>query len=131
MENVKLWLRKFKKAFSNKYILGLTLLLLILGSIGTSASLDKFTKKPAEDKQENYQKAQPQQAESEQQVLARNIQAPQIYIYGGERSFSSGGMIAIASTDEPAVQIGGYNISGSAEIAVYKADEQTLLDYLT
>lgn len=58
-------------------------------------------------------------------------QSPQIYISGGEQGYSSGGMIALASTDEPAVMIGGYKISGEAEVAVYHADENALLDYLT
>lgn len=58
-------------------------------------------------------------------------QSPQIYIYGGQGGFSSAGLITLASTDEPAVQIGGYNISGTAEITMYKADLNSLLDYLT
>ncbi len=58
-------------------------------------------------------------------------QSPQIYIYGGQSGFSSAGLITLASTDEPAVQIGGYNISGSAEITMYKADLNSILDYLT
>jgi uncharacterized protein YfaS (alpha-2-macroglobulin family) len=75
--------------------------------------------------------AQFQQSSDQQQVLGRNIQAPQIYIYGGDQKFVSGGMIALASTDEPAVRIGGYNISGAAEVAVYQANEDALLGYLT
>jgi alpha-2-macroglobulin len=63
-------------------------------------------------------------------VLGRSYQSPQIYINGGEARYSSGGVISLASTDEPAVQIGGYNISGDAEISVYQADESLLLNYL-
>ncbi len=58
-------------------------------------------------------------------------QSPQIFIYGGDNSFSAGGLISLASTDEPAVQIGGYNISGNATVEVYKANPDMLLDYLT
>ncbi len=57
-------------------------------------------------------------------------QSPQIFVYGGENSFSAGGLISLASTDEAAVQVGGYNISGSAVIDVYKANKDLLLDYL-
>ncbi len=58
-------------------------------------------------------------------------QSPQIFIYGGDNSFSAGGLISLASTDEPAVQIGGYNISGNATVEIYKANPDMLLDYLT
>lgn len=63
-------------------------------------------------------------------VLSSNYQVPQIYISGGEQGYSSGGMIALASTDEPAVVIGGYNTSGEAEISMYEATETDILDYL-
>ena len=56
---------------------------------------------------------------------------PQIYISGGKQGYSAGGMIALASTDEPAVNIGGYDVSGKVEVSIYEADEQALLDYLT
>lgn len=55
---------------------------------------------------------------------------PQIFISGGDQGYSSGGIIALSSTDEPAVVIGGYNISGDAEISMYEADENGILDYL-
>lgn len=57
-------------------------------------------------------------------------QSPEIYIYGGEGGFSEGGLISQAATEEPSVQIGGYNISGNAEISIYKADKDSLLSYL-
>ena len=63
-------------------------------------------------------------------LVDAGYQSPQIYIYGGDSSFSSGGLIPIASTDQPIVQIGGYNISGNAQIDIYKADSAILLDYL-
>ena len=65
---------------------------------------------------------------SDGQVLGSTY--PQIYISGGDQGYSSGGMIALASTDEPAVVIGGYNTSGKAEIKMYKANEEALLNYL-
>lgn len=97
------------------------ILLLLLLPLLTFAAIN-LTQKKTE---------QPQPTDSREDVLGRNIQAPQIFISGGDQGYSSGGMIALASTDEPAVQIGGYNISGSAEVAMYEANEDALLDYLT
>lgn len=72
------------------------------------------------------------QKPSTQQVAGtNNVRSPQIFIYGGDQGLTSGGVIALASTDEPAVQIGGYNITGNADVAIYKADENALLSYLT
>lgn len=69
-------------------------------------------------------------AEKKQQVLGRNTAAPQIFISGLNQKYNSGGVIPIASTDEPSVQIGGYKISGKAEIALYQANKEALLTYL-
>jgi uncharacterized protein YfaS (alpha-2-macroglobulin family) len=63
--------------------------------------------------------------------LEAGYRSPQIYIQGGDSPFSAGGLIALASTDEPAVQIGGYNISGQAEVSIYKANLDLLTNYLT
>ena len=65
-----------------------------------------------------------------QKDTVAGYQSPQIYIYGGDNAFSSGGLIPLASTDEPSIQIGGYNISGSAQVDLYKADTGLMLDYL-
>jgi uncharacterized protein YfaS (alpha-2-macroglobulin family) len=40
-------------------------------------------------------------------------------------------MIALSSQDEPYVQIGGYDVSGEIQVDVYKADESSLIKYLT
>jgi alpha-2-macroglobulin len=71
--------------------------------------------------------------QNNQAVLGNNnYQYPQIYLYGGNNSeYSSGGLITLASTDEPAVVIGGYQLSGEAEIAMYVANKEMVLDYLT
>ena len=63
--------------------------------------------------------------------VSAGYQSPQIYINGGENSYSSAGLITLASTDEPAVSVSGYNITGIAEITLYKADLPSLLNYLT
>jgi len=62
--------------------------------------------------------------------VTAGYQSPQIYINGGDGGYSSAGLITLASTDDPAVQIGGYNIAGSAEISMYKADLLSVLNYL-
>lgn len=78
-------------------------------------------------KQPTQTKSQPNNSD----VLGSSrYQYPQIYISGGEHSYSNGGLIALASTDEPAVVIGGYNLSGDADITMYEADEDSMLNYL-
>ena len=57
-------------------------------------------------------------------------QKPQIYISGGNYKYSAGGVIPIASTDDPVVEVGGYNVSGKLVIDVYQADQAALLKYL-
>lgn len=68
--------------------------------------------------------------ENNDDVLGRYSQAPGIFIYGDNQQYVSGGMIALASTDDPSVEIGGYNLSGTAQISMYKADINSLLNYL-
>jgi len=70
--------------------------------------------------------------EADKGILGWNAyQEPNIYLSGGENGYTAGGMIALASTDEPAVVISGQQISGGqAEIAVYEASEVDLLNYL-
>jgi uncharacterized protein YfaS (alpha-2-macroglobulin family) len=58
-------------------------------------------------------------------------QTPQIYISADESGYSSGGLISLASTDEPAVFINGYKITEDASIEMYKANEESVLAYLT
>src|ERR1051326_864731 len=55
---------------------------------------------------------------------------PQLFISGGKDYYSSGGLIALSSTEEPAVQISSYNLSGEAKIEVYKVGELDLLNFL-
>lgn len=121
--------RNAQRLFTNKVFLILLLLLPLISFAALNLTQNKFYRQE-EPEQKIEQKSQPQQTTGSD-VLGHNIQAPQIYISGGDQGYSSGGMIALASTDEPAVQIGGYNISGSAEIAMYEANEDALLDYLT
>jgi uncharacterized protein YfaS (alpha-2-macroglobulin family) len=57
--------------------------------------------------------------------------APQLFISGGQAGYESGGLIALSSTEEPAVQLQSYNLSGEVKIDVYQASEQDLLNFLT
>lgn len=62
-------------------------------------------------------------------VLGVNTQT--IYISGGSEGFAGGGFITLASTDDPSIRIGGYNLSKPVDITIYKADQNTVLNYLT
>lgn len=56
---------------------------------------------------------------------------PSIRISDVKGGYSSGGFVSIASTDEPAINIGSYDTEGQAELSLYEADENALFDYLT
>ncbi|MBI3397234.1 hypothetical protein HY045_02045 [Candidatus Woesebacteria bacterium] len=67
-------------------------------------------------------------------VLGRSTSssAPQIYIADPNAGFNgSGGVISIASTDDPFITLNGYNINGTADINVYEANKDILINYLT
>ena len=71
------------------------------------------------------------QETSKEDVLgANNYQQPNIFLSGGENGYTAGGMISLASTDEPAVVISGYKVSGEVEISMYEASEADLISYL-
>lgn len=124
-------LHKIRKLFHNKKLLLLFLLVPLLGLAALSLSLKSQLLTREITPPQNEQAQSKTQQSTQANVLGSNTQIPQIYISGGEQGYSSGGMIALASTDEPAVVIGGYNISGDAEITMYEANENALLDYLT
>lgn len=56
---------------------------------------------------------------------------PSIHISNAKDGYSAGGLVSIASTDEPAINIGSYDSEGNAELNLYEADENILFDYLT
>jgi uncharacterized protein YfaS (alpha-2-macroglobulin family) len=128
MDNNKHLLLKIKNFFSSKIFLVAALFVFTL--VGAYISGGRYFHKETVSTLKEQPQTPLQPGESSPEVLGRNLQAPQNYIYGGEQKYSSGGVIALASTDEPAVQIGGYQISGAAEIAMYEANEEALLDYL-
>lgn len=54
------------------------------------------------------------------------------YIYISDtKGGMSGGIIALASTDEPNIQISGWNVSGTADVELYRGSIDTVLQYLT
>lgn len=114
--------------------LGLLVFLFLLTVIFISPGLisNRFYSQNKHDKNSLEELAQSKIAKSTTpNILGSNAQVPQIYVSGGDQGYSNGGVIALASTDEPAVVIGGYNISGNAEISLYEANENSLLEYLT
>src|SRR4051812_6471783 len=112
-----------KKIITGKYFITVSLLLVV------SAVWANFSPRSSliDHKSEPEQKEQSQK--SKQQVLGQRT--PQLFIKGGNEGYGSGGMIALASTDEPAVSIGSYDVSGKVDVSLYEADERSLLEYLT
>ncbi len=66
--------------------------------------------------------------EVSQDVMGARVN-PQIYFYG-DAKISNGAIIGLASTDESAIDIGGYKILGELTIDIYEASATVLLDYL-
>lgn len=60
----------------------------------------------------------------------RNYEVPRIVV-SRQDGYSSGGVIPLASTDEPAVYLTSSDYNGEAEISVFRSDKEKLLDYLT
>ena len=121
-------MQSLKKLFLNKFFILALLFLSLVGINSLSLTINKSARPegigfPAEQNQV--------QSPTGSGVLSARNQPPQIYIYGGSQGYSSGGMITLASTEEPAVMIGGYNLSGDVEVIMYEANESALLDYLT
>ena len=56
---------------------------------------------------------------------------PAIMISGGEGWSANGGVIALASTDEPSVTIESYRVTGDVTVKLYPATEAQLFAYLT
>lgn len=59
-----------------------------------------------------------------------NTESPRIFINGGDNTYSSGGLIMQASTDDPAIFIGGYQYPKNLEIKLYKAGRDDVTNYL-
>ena len=112
---------------ANNFLLLLSLFLIFLTSFFT------FFSNQADKKNQIKTPLLSVTQEKEKTILGsnkRNYEAPTIFVSGGE-GYGSGGVIPLASTDEPAVYLASYSYSGEAEISVYRGDQQALLDYLT
>jgi len=59
-----------------------------------------------------------------------DYRSPQIYLYGGTYDFASGGVVSLTTADEPSISVASYNVSGVAQVEIYRADLDSLLDYL-
>jgi len=59
----------------------------------------------------------------------RNYEAPTIYVTSG-KGYAGGGVIPLSSTDEPAVYFTGGDFSGEAQVGIYEANQEILLNYL-
>ncbi len=55
---------------------------------------------------------------------------PSIFIKTEKGDKYTGGVITMSSSEKPVVQVGSYDKSGEAKVAVYEASENILLDYL-
>lgn len=91
---------------------------LLLGNPQKNNSLNKIAQIPLSDEEKILGESQ------------RNYSAPRIVVSGGD-GYASGGVIPIASTDEPAVYVTSYQYSGEVDISLYRSDKNSLLDYLT
>ncbi|OGY09986.1 MAG: hypothetical protein A3D24_03590 [Candidatus Blackburnbacteria bacterium RIFCSPHIGHO2_02_FULL_39_13] len=67
---------------------------------------------------------------SSEQVLGKSSYSPSIYISGGREGYGSGGLVSLALTDDPSVDITSYYYSGNAKVDLYEANQDTLFDYL-
>jgi len=128
MENIDLTPAKEKKNFSKRALLLLAFALGIIGSLlwfivfykGFSIRDLFFSEKP------------PLAVISENKsVLGAQDQdqRPQIQIYS-KREGIGGGVIPFSSTDEPSIDLWGAGLSGQAEVSLYEASKESLLDYL-
>lgn len=116
-------LKFFKKILLAVLLLLGPTLIFTLGFIGFKAH--KIANQPATvNKQE--QASTPTQNNT---VLGERT--PEIFVATSEDDYGIGGMMALSSTAEPSVKIGAYNASGTAEVSVYEANIDVLLDYLT
>jgi uncharacterized protein YfaS (alpha-2-macroglobulin family) len=75
--------------------------------------------------EQNSQEEQP-----EAEVLGNSSRGAQIYIYGSDNQYSSGGLVSLASTDDPAITIGGYNLPQEVTLSLYEAPLESVFTYL-
>ncbi len=71
-----------------------------------------------------------QKTNSEAAVLGDSSRGAQIYIYGSDNQYSSGGLVSLASTDDPVITIGGYNLPQAMTLSLYEAPLESVFTYL-
>ncbi|OGY20946.1 MAG: hypothetical protein A2126_02775 [Candidatus Woykebacteria bacterium GWB1_45_5] len=118
--------QKLKNLFSPKISSLLVGLIPIIALAGIYLTLNNFH--PFEKNSPQKAKNQTPQERNKDRVLAEQSTGISI---SGSKGGGEGGLVALASTEEPAVYVGaGKDVSGSAEISIYQASEDTLLNYL-
>lgn len=115
-------LKKILNKLPKRLVLTIILLCLVFGVITAKRLIN-----PKIDQNQSF-------IESPSPGLSTNFYqdyTPTLFIHGGIDSYGNGGVITIASSDEPSVNIGGANIDGEVDVFLYQASEDDLLDYLT
>lgn len=68
------------------------------------------------------------QSDTDGKVLG--ARTPEVYVYAGDNSFSSGGLITMSSLAEPVMEVSTYNAYGKYNITVYQTSVDPILNYL-
>lgn len=64
-------------------------------------------------------------------IAAGDEQRPRVFLSGDNNQYGWGGVVSLSATDEPSIVIDSYNISGTADIDIYQAKTDDLLNFLT
>ncbi len=112
----------FKKSLSFYFFL--SLLLLAVSAIGFLTKNQLLSKS-------SFKKEKSKVLKQTSKILGESASsAPKMFIWGSDSDYG-GGVIALSESAEPQIEIETSKVSGKAEISLYKAGKQDLLDYLT
>ena len=64
-------------------------------------------------------------------IAAGDQQRPRVYLSGESNQYGWGGVVSLSAADEPSIIIDSYNISGTADVDIYQAKADDLLNFLT
>lgn len=64
-------------------------------------------------------------------IAAGDEQRPRVFLSGESNQYGWGGVVSLSAADEPSIVIDSYNISGTADVDIYQAKTDNLLDFLT
>lgn len=129
-QKLSLLIASLQRNIRYAWVVALLVLTCVLAFISVTNRSALKGKEPLNLQKQNSEETIP---ESYEDTSRQGFRAPQIYLYGQNdegQSQSSGGFIAQAATDEPALYIGGYMMQGEAELSVYEANEETLFSFL-